>query len=680
MYWLLQAGIFCLLFSTYVVAQVYPSTATGWVLPGGWEEPLTTSNFYSAQGVKEWEVQHADVVFGSLQSEALNQQTIAMGYMYAHKLDCKPGEQTAWLNKQAYQQGIDIEEAYLHFAEDTRLSVSSASRGMEYLLQGQPLHLLLIREGNVSTARLPLSLKPSDELLLLSSFPFTQLNVTSDFVPKVTRSLVSDQGDITQWQATETDWLKVDGQWQGDLEIQFPWLSAFPADPWRELDSGNNVLASGLKVWALKLSWLVGTKLTSLHLMPWLAFRNKTLSIPGWDARNDRNGDGYISDLEYRLRTDTAASARFRHQSRLIPAGQGLSGRCWYRTNFSDQSVNDLHARWYAYDWQRQGLRGAYHDGMAKLLGENQFKVLSGGKIAEILQTAGTADAENVYAGQLAQFLLRVKNITQTRWLAANISDLNLWQYSAWPQPLREAVDVWLREHYLSPAMGLKKMQGSWDSFALARSGDKSLIMSTTRGGRSERQPASMAAWHKDLETGLALYYFFNIPGWTYYHSWNQTFVYGSGNTTSANWYRQGVPKNWVYQPARMLEVDIGHPVKAPKGYKVVYWQSLGHKAKTTATEIAGIGLRAANWFWLYRSGWLGSFPNEGVIARQYSDGLVVYRAAKRRDRKAYFQVKPMRVSLPGEYQRVNFDGTLSAPLRYLNIGGYEGAILKKVR
>ncbi|MCP3907473.1 MAG: hypothetical protein GY712_05585, partial [Oceanicoccus sp.] len=66
MCWLRQAGIFCLLLSTHVMAQVYPSTATGWVLPGGWEEPLATSNFDSARAVREWELQHADMVLGSL--------------------------------------------------------------------------------------------------------------------------------------------------------------------------------------------------------------------------------------------------------------------------------------------------------------------------------------------------------------------------------------------------------------------------------------------------------------------------------------------------------------------------------------------------------------------------------------------------------------------------------------
>ncbi len=39
---------------------------------------------------------------------------------------------------------------------------------------------------------------------------------------------------------------------------------------------------------------------------------------------------------------------------------------------------------------------------------------------------------------------------------------------------------------------------------------------------------------------------------------------------------------------------------------------------------------------------------------------------------------KPLRVSLPGEYQRIYYDGSLGEPVRYIELGGYEGVVLKK--
>ncbi|EAS44427.1 hypothetical protein C9J48_04415 [Photobacterium profundum] len=680
------------LFTSFsALSQVYPSTATGWVLPGVWEEPLATSVFDSAKEVKEWEVQHADVVFGSLDDVALNLQTIAMGYMYTQKFDCRPEEKTAWLNKKTAERGIDVENAYLHYLENTVLSVPSIDGGMDYLLKGQPLHLLLIRDGNLSTARPPLSLKPSDEIILISSYPFDQFEVVADTVPSVMRSVAGDDGNIAKWTSSDTRWIKRKNTWQGEFTLASAWLSSFPFYQDREMNTGLKVLSSGLKIWALKLNWPAGTTLSALSLKPWIEVDNNTLSFPGWDDQNDRNHDGFINEIEYSTRGNLKASARFKHQARLIPASGLWRNSCWYRTNFNRTEINDLYGDWYHYDWQRQGLSGAYNDDMAKLLGENQFTLITGGQIAELPFKVGNDEAAKFYAEQMADFLQIVKIKTGTRWLAANISELNLWEYTAWPAPLRDIMDVWLREHYLSPGMGLDRMQRSWDSFALAKLGDKSLIMATTRGGRSENNFTSSIAWHKDIETGLALYYFFNLPKVTYYHSWNQTFIYGSNNTQfdndnhgSSNWYRQGIPKNWAYQPTKMLDISIGYPSKIPKGYKPVYWKSKQGKAKTTETKLLvgqeKVSLHKANWFWLYRSGWVSEFPNEGVMARQYSGGLVVYRASKERNQVSYFNSKPLRVSLPGVYRRVNRDGSLSAPMHYIELNGYEGAVLKRVR
>ncbi|MGF1725051.1 hypothetical protein [Photobacterium nomapromontoriensis] len=693
-------------------AQVYPSTATGWVLPGEWETPLTASTLDIPQDVKAWETNHADVIFGSLQDVALNTQTIAMGYMYSQKWDCRPGRAEAWLSQQAMQQGQDPEQMYLHYAEDTVLKVPVINAGMKELLDGQPYHLLLERDGNFSTARLPLTLMPDDTLFAISAYPVDQVAVNANAQPKITLSQPNASGEIGHWQAADIAWrharvginislninsrseghIKADAQWLGTRSDNLSWYSAVARYQGRMLNSGLTALDEGLPVWVLALSWAVESTVTAVTFPPWISMQGERMYFPGWDDSNDPDGDGWVNDEEWASRPNLKASARFRHQARVIPAAHMWPNTCWYRTNFSEPAINALHARWYRYDWQQQGLSGAYNDDMAKLLGENQFTLLSGGALVEIPHSVGNEQAATYYAVQMAAFLRLVKNTTDTHWLAANISELNLWEYSAWPVDFRKVMDVWLREHYLSPAMGLERLQRRWDSFALAKLGDKSLIMATTKGGYSSQHPLTPQAWYQDIATGLALYYFFNIPGQTYYHSWNQTFYYGSGNTQvtpsnpeKSNWYRNGVPKNWAYQPSAMLRVSIGEPMSIPAGYQPVFWQSQVDEVKTTATaiEVRGadnVSLKPANWFWLYRAGWFGEFPDEGVIARQYSEGLVVYRAKREHNDTAFLGAKPQRVSLPGEYQRVNADGSLSSPSRYIELGGYEGAILKKHR
>ncbi|UTV29319.1 hypothetical protein [Photobacterium atrarenae] len=675
-------------FACQVYAQVYPSTGTAWVLPGGWDEPQATSYFDTADAVKQWEGRHADLVLGSLHDPEMNQKLITMGYIYSQKLNCRPGNQSAWLSAEAARQDLDIEDGYLHFAEDTVLAVKQFSRGLDYLLEGQPYHLLRVRDQQFSTARLPLTLQPGDALIAMASYPFDRVQVTALSPPEVARAVTDDAGHVGDWAPVEITWQSdIGAQKQliqsGRLHQPGHWRSVQAVEQGRALNSGKRGLELGLRTWMIRLQWPTATRVHSVRFQPWLQRTpqgaQQSLMIPGWDGQNDRNRDGYIDDDEFAARVNPNASARFRHQARLIPAGHLWPGACWYRTNFADPVWNRLRAGWYQADWKRQGLSGGYNDDMAKLLGKNQFQVTEGGLIAELAQRAGTAEAAATYAAQQADFLQLVKQRTGTGWLAANISRLNLWHDSVWPAKLRAVVDLWLREHYLHPAMGLARMQQGWDIFALGKAGDKSLIMASVKGGRSHLAPASVRAWQQDIETGLAQYYFFNLPGLTYYHSWNQTYLYGSGNTTLRNWHREGVPKNWAYQPTGMLKVDIGRPISPPGGYKLVQWVNGDKQVKSTATQFGEVSLMPANWFWLYRKGWLGAVPDEGVMARRYSDGLVVYRAVKAHDEQRFLLAEPLRVSLPGEYQRVFYDGSLSEPIRYLELGGYEGAVLKRV-
>ena len=184
------------LLSPLCLAQVYPSTGTAWVLPGSWQDAIVDGNPITAEQVKAWESQHADVVFGSMQNRAMNHKMNAMGYMYAHKFDCRPGKQEAWLSQQAFLSGADMEDAYLHFAQDTKLLTDKPSDGLEYLLNGQPYHLLLIRDGQFSTARLPIDLQPDDKVVLIASYPFDRFSLKADSLPKVARHVTSEEGKV----------------------------------------------------------------------------------------------------------------------------------------------------------------------------------------------------------------------------------------------------------------------------------------------------------------------------------------------------------------------------------------------------------------------------------------------------------------------------------------------------
>lgn len=672
-------------------AQVYPSTATAWVLTGYWEPPTGTPEFHSIQDVQRWEARHADAVFGSLSDAELNKKTIAMGYMYAQKLDCKPDEQQGWLRKQAYQQGQDPEDGYLHYQNDTQLTLPVYSKGLDYLLNGESVLSVVNRNNVVATARYPLNVNSSEEIFFHAGYPFENIVVTSDAHPDIFITVSDEDGNIARFEKADVLWIQRENKWYGRINAR--WQATTPMYQGLSLNTGNKALEAGYRSWTVALRWSHNSNIQDVKIDPWLhAVKSKsagkaaTMLFPGWDPKNDPNGDGYVDDDEFLSRSNLSASARFKHQSRVIPTGNMWPGSCWYRTNLNNKTFNQHHANWFKYDWQRQGLAGAYNDDMAKLFRSDQFDVLFGGKILEVPIMAGTVKAANVYADQLADFFELVKQTTGSKWLAANISELNLWEYSGWPKALRNVVDVWLREHYLSPSIGLTRLQSYWDNYALAALGDKSLIMTTTRGGKSQQAPLNKAAWESDIYTGLALYYLFNIPETTYYHSWNQSYIYGSGNTFAdpnnlANtiWYQSGVPKNWAYQPQKVLAVDIGQPTVMPSEAEAVSWHSKTGEAITNETTIEGIALEPAHWFWLYRKGWLKrDIPKDGVVARQYTQGLVLYRGAKYRNQMAFYDIEPIQVTLPGTYQRVHYDGTLGDPIKTITVKGYEGIILKK--
>ena len=89
--------------------------------------------------------------------------------------------------------------------------------------------------------------------------------------------------------------------------------------------------------------------------------------------------------------------------------------------------------------------------------------------------------------------------------------------------------------------------------------------------------------------------------------------------------------------------------------------------------------MQPSGWYWLQRSGWFGDFPEQGVIARRYSKGLVLYRGTRERNHSGFFSTEPIEVDLGEYYQQVNIDGSLGPETSQVSLSGYQGVVLKKV-
>ncbi|QUJ68166.1 hypothetical protein KDD30_03180 [Photobacterium sp. GJ3] len=655
--------VFVLFFSFLswaAAAQIYPSTGAAWIDPGQWEEPMATTRFDSADAVQRWESRHADLSLGGWGTPELNSNSKVLLPLRPQHLSCQPDEQQAWLVQQAVRAGLDPETLYLHYAEDTRLSLSADNLALNQRIEARPKLFLQAQNGTLSPAVLPVSIPADQRLVVLTDHPFTRFELAAEVLP----SEVSWHDETQESQPLEVIW-------QPDRPTSVSGSFAFPtgwqARVWPGLRESQ---------WALILQWPQAVSVAALHPQPWLIRGSETLTIPGWDPRNDRDNNGMLSDEEFELRANAAASARFPYQARVIVVDESASAECTYQTNLTDPAIRNLIQGWYRYHWQREAAAG----GDLSHVRPVQQRVLSGGKLLELPLIAGTAEAEQAYFDGVMDMLTQMKRQLSPPLLGADVSGLSLWQAGSPGARLREVVDVWIRPRYLSPAMGLARLQRSWRHFALSAQGRQSVLMVAMEDGHSRLHPGDAGAWYRDAETGLALYYLFNLPQQTYYHNWGRSRRYDSANTTMRDWYRPGLPKNWVYQPTGMLKVDLGQPVAAPKGYKAVWWQGENVSSKSGQGTFGNEPVLPAHWFWLYRSGWFGKMPAEGVIARRYEHGLVVYRAVQQAGESRFLEAKPIRISLPGRFERIFYDGSVSEPLNYLELGGYEGAVLHDVR
>lgn len=672
---LLISGTVIGLASSLIGHQVEAAPSMGLVLPGGWQAWGSRE-----KEIQQWESQNSDIVFGSLGTPELNKQTTALGYMYSQKLDCFAGEQEAWLHRQLWQQGVNPEHLYLHASQETHLAYENLSEKAQQFLDGKPLHMMVKKGTVLKTARLPLKLSINEELIVVTSQPFMAINVPSSDTlsislarPEQNSALISEWQPLSIGEPTVTGSLSRITIEQQMLAVA-PWLGEY------HFNTGHRALDLDMPVYMVRLSWSKPQSIDALSVDYGLRQEAKHVEIPGWDWRNDTNGDGYLDDNEYRQRVNLEAQARYASQARLIPVGNMWPGTCWQRTNFSHPSANQAHMDWYKYDWQRQGLSGAYNDDMAKLLGSNQYQVLKGGAIAELPGKVGTDESALNYAGQMASFLSQLKGHIPNTQLAANISELNLWRYPQWTPELRGVFDVWLREHYLYAAMGTDALRERWEHFALSAMGDESLVMTTTRFGRSELDTQNELAWQQDIATGLALYYLFHIPKQTHYHSWNQTFYYSSNPTDNHNWYQSGAVKNQVYRPTDMLSQDLGEPIT--ETVSSLGWLTQDSSEAKLVEQL--LNTIDSGWFWLESDeSWL--WPEKyQAIGRQFERGLVVYFAGEPRADsdmwrdEAKWNKESKTILLPAQYQRVNWDGSLMPKSNQLVLRPYEGAVLIK--
>ncbi len=738
-----QAFLFFFLFSCVVFAatdqtsQVYPSAGTAWVIPGVHEaptDPATASRFPDAESVFQWELTHADRVLGDGYDPERDISIPVIGYMYNQKLEFNSGSFELELRERMESKGLNYEDAFLHFAEDTVLVEHDPASASQTALNRVPPVAGWWPDdsgdhGKLIWHEVPYDLPVWDGfeqdggLVVLMTEKFDQLTLTlsqpssSGSVEVLYPSATDSDGLVTGWKSVDiidgTDGLSLNGdiRWEPPTD----WVRGETHDPDTEegSDFGKRQVREGGEYYVIKVVWKPGNtttvpRLANVQLRSWLPTvgqdsNGKALrQIPGWDVANDLDGNGYVDDEEFSALVNPYATARFRYESRVVPLGRMWgSHSSWCRTNLFNKKVRKELIRLLVRSWKERNWRGAYNDDMFRLLGPRQFTVQSGGLLSEYkgrIQDDRTVAAYTKVMAKLLRSLQRRKIAGTPVDVAGNISDINIYQDPKFHNFIT-ALNVFLREGYLLPAMGLSGYSGVnklWDTFALAHAGKDSIIMSMIKHKTHfSLYGNTQDSWERDLETDLALFYLVNVPGATWYHQWNQTFVYGSGNTSFSNFYKAGVPKSMAYQPSAMLSVDIGTPVdQPPAGYDMIAYMMkepgvtdyrvIGNSGDTVLSGLTlpeqQIGVVPSYIYYLQRSDEevVPNGPAEAILARNYTNGLVLYRTDFLGNDAEFFETSSGVVQLPGAYRRVLPGGSLGDVSNIITLSGYEGAILVK--
>ena len=246
-------------------------------------------------------------------------------------------------------------------------------------------------------------------------------------------------------------------------------------------------------------------------------------TIPAFDARADRNGDGYLSDAEYAKRRP-GMDARFRHETRLFYPGYG---QMRFATNPGGAGVAD---------WTTD-----YHLRMLQALplADGIMMDNSLGRLPNL--QASIAEQTDTYTYDFTAMLGQMSRAIYPRRIVANTAGGGVTAASLVDQQVAGSIEEF----------ALRPMESTWSQFRSTASdigrrlasldAGKFLVLDTySNGGGSPTDPRTRMS-------ALAYYYLLADPNSTYLMTWG-------GEEPNSSWDR-----HWFAAIAR----DVGKPTSS---------------------------------------------------------------------------------------------------------------------
>lgn len=411
--------------------------------------------------------------------------------------------------------------------------------------------------------------------------------------------------------------------------------------------------------------------------------------VPGWDEHNDRNRDGYVDDSEYATLVNSAATARWAAQARVIRSG--WQGALNYVINWARSELRDIMLDYYNAVYLGNPdphVHGLVSDSLVMPIPSPMLPAAAESADAQqweamwleahrYLRRSGKKIGGNLGSYEVFAPLSQQQAYLDNGFYTHLYNDFVMHEH--YPQGrIYQTTETSFRRRLLNISMetgaGLDQvLQFNMAGDALQRIG----------GG------TDATAWRRFQEHALAFFYLVQHPQRSYLNIW-QTAVYGADviDTPIGT-----MPKPMAFQPTAMLQVDIGQPAnRIPDGFtpvllmyrdgggfpdNIVVGDSASPVLNNNYPKLAGKPVYPTYVFALAS----GSLPNRPsttytVFARQYTKGLVLLKMTSKYDLADTGDASATTHPLPGVYRRVNWDGTLSEPITEITLRGMEGAIL----
>ncbi|MFS1477398.1 hypothetical protein BCU45_023150 [Vibrio lentus] len=728
---------------SYLTASYSFAAGTAIVLPGLHQPAIDLDNSpMSEREIIDWEITNNDIVFGSYADKSDNERITAIGYMYNQKLELNSGWLENDLRNYAALNGVNFEDFFLHFSEDTVIAEVDKTHGENTLLNRKPM--IVGYTASEDHAGFWLYQQPPWDADVFEHFEqggalyvyhaeqfdrltlkFSQFASGGQFWLEYPTE-VDAYGQVSQWSVLDlkkdktlnmtknqsvlwnlpSDWIRVtthdgsgtsygSGQYFGSTFVRDGGRLYVVRIRWQGDNADDRPHLKDVK---LRNSFPVVKVTNAPEVTPDGSAISQWRKIRGFDVSADLNQDSYLSQSEYKNRTNKKATARFRWESRVVPFGRMWSqNSSWALTNVANPDyLSAVHA-YYQQSWAEQGLNGAYNDDTNKLLGENQFYVHSGGTVQELGLIAGLTEADQLYKTQFAHFLKSLASLNSDALIALNIGTANLFGRNG-QSHLVEAGSLYFREHYLFPSAGFSGYSGIsklWDNSALAYADQSVIFQATTRFGRVQFFGSSEQNWKQDQYSALAIYYLNHHAQHSYFNQWNNGYVYGSDNTTQDNFWKSGVPKNVAYQPSSLLAVDLGEPnARIPDGFNAIPLMMSTSTPELADYTIVGDSsmnevvhadlpnglthLSPTHTYFLYQSArsFVASGPEDMVLAREFRNGRVLYRTDFHGKNMSFYEMPKLTITLDVPMKPVDENGNIGEYVTEIQIGGYEGLFL----